>query len=356
MSITLEEIAKITGFSVSTVSRVLNQKSKTYRISVRTQELISKKAQELGYRPNDLARGLRLKRTHLIGLTVPDISNPFFAYITHIIQKNAYNFGYSLIVANTNEDIDTEIEQIELFRRKGIDGYIIMPVGTKHEHIADLILQNKPLVLLDRNIDKLNANCVVVDNYRGAYEAVDFLIKSGHNRIAVIQGLQNTYTNTERILGYKSALADNGIAIDESLIVGNDFRSENGYLSTKLLMNLNNPPTAIFTFSDLITLGALQAFKEDKIEIPEKISLVAFDDIDFGPYLVSPLTAVRQPRELMGEMAVKLLIEAIRDKAQNEKRKVVLESKLVVRESVKKLINSNLGAKLHSLEKVVLGQ
>jgi LacI family transcriptional regulator len=261
-----------------------------------------------------------------------------------------------LIVANTNEDIDTEIEQIELFRRKGIDGYIIMPVGTKHEHIADLILQNKPLVLLDRNIDKLNANCVVVDNYRGAYEAVDFLIKSGHNRIAVIQGLQNTYTNTERILGYKSALADNGIAIDESLIVGNDFRSENGYLSTKLLMNLNNPPTAIFTFSDLITLGALQAFKEDKIEIPETISLVAFDDIDFGPYLVSPLTAVRQPRELMGEMAVKLLIEAIRDKAQNEKRKIVLESKLVVRESVKKLINSNLGAKLHSLEKVVLGQ
>lgn len=335
MNITLEKIAKVTGFSVSTVSRVLNKKAKTFRISQKTQEIISKKAKQLGYRPNDLARGLRLKKTHLLGLCIPDISNPFFAYITHIIQKHAYQSGYSIMVANTNEDINTEIEQIELFRRKGVDGFIIMPVGTNYSHIADLLENSQPVVLLDRNIDELNANCVVVDNYRGAYAVVDYLIKSGHTRIAVIQGLQNTYTNNERILGYKNALADNGIFIDEELILGNDFRTENGYISTKMLLRQKNPPSAIFSFSDLITLGILQACAEDKINIPAQLSLVAFDDFDFAPYLVAPLTVVKQPREVMGEMAVKLLIDDIKSKFNTEKKKIILEPKLVIRNSVR---------------------
>ncbi|MBX2977393.1 MAG: LacI family DNA-binding transcriptional regulator [Ignavibacteriaceae bacterium] len=338
MAITLEEIAKITGFSASTVSRVLTKQSKKYRISQVTEKVIIKKAKELGYRPNDLARGLRLKKTHLIGLMVPDISNPFFSYLTHIIQKKVYMNGYSLIVANTNEDINTEIEQLEIFRRKGIDGYIIMPVGTKYEHLADLIEHNKPLVLLDRNIDELNVNCVVVDNYRGSYEAIQYLINAGHKRIAIIQGLQNTYTNNERVLGYKNALADNGIKIDEELIVGNDFRRENGFISTKMLLKLSNPPTAIFTFSDLITLGTLHACMEEKINIPDSLSVVVFDDIDFAPFLVTPLTAVRQPREMMGEVAVKLLIDEIKNKSQERKKKIILEPKLIIRKSVRDMI------------------
>lgn len=338
MHITIEKIARKSGFSVSTVSRVLNKTARACRISVKTEATILKIAEETGYRPNELARGLRLQRTHLIGLIVPDISNPFFAYVTHVIQKHAYNYGYSLMVTNTNENITTEIEQLELFRRKGIDGFIIMPVGTQHEHLSDLLFHNKPLVLLDRNINTLDANCIVIDNYKGAYEAVMHLIDNNHTRIAIIQGLLDTYTNNERVRGYKDALADNGIMIDENLIIGNDFRSENGYISTKLLLKMNQPPTAIFAFSDMITLGALQAISEEKLNIPEDISLVAFDDFDFAPYLVSPLTVVRQPRELMGEVAVKLLIEEIRlKKEKTDKKKIVLEPKLMIRNSVKKL-------------------
>ncbi len=345
MSITLEEIAKKAGFSVSTVSRVLNKKSKKYRISKKTEAVIQKIAQEVRYRPNELARGLRLKKTHLIGLVVPDISNPFFAYITHIIQKFAYQYGYSIIVANTNEDISTEQEQIELFRRKGVDGFIIMPVGTKHEHIKDLLCHNKPLVLLDRVIDELNANCVVVDNYRGAYEATQYLIDCTHTRIAIIQGLQNTSTNNERVRGYRDALADNRIKVDDNLMVGNDFRSANGYISTKMLINMNEPPTAIFTFSDLITLGALQAISEEKLNIPDDISVVAFDDMDFAPFLITPLTAVRQPREFMGEAAVKLLIDEIKTKDSVTKKKIVLEPKLIIRKSVRNGIPDRVAAK-----------
>ncbi len=189
-----------------------------------------------------------------------------------------------------------------------------MPVGIRYEHIDDLLKHNVPVVLLDRNIDELNTNCVVVDNYKSSYEAVEYLIQCNHYRIAIIQGLLNTYTNNERVRGYKDALADHGISIDENLIIGNDFRSTNGYISTKMLLYLPDPPTAIFSFSDLITLGTLQALSEEKLNIPDDISIIAFDDIDFAPYLVSPLTAVRQPRELMGEAAVKLLIDELKSK------------------------------------------
>lgn len=335
MSATIEEIARVTGFSVSTVSRVLNKKSRKNRISAETEKIISEAAKELNYRPNEVARGLRLKRTHTIGLVVPDISNPFFAYVTHVIQMNAFDAGYSLIVCNTNEDIEMEVAQIELLRRKGVDGYIIMPVGTQHDHIKDLIEHKKPVVLLDRNIDELDVSSIIVDNYKGVYEAVDYMIKCGHERIAIIQGLQNTYTNNERVRGYKDALADNNLLVDENLILGDDFRSENGYYSTKSLLKLDNPPTAIFAFSDLITLGTLQAFNEENIKLPEDISLIAFDDIDFGPYLISPLTAVRQPRESMGEEAVKLLIDKMINKKDQGSQKILLDPKLIIRESVK---------------------
>lgn len=334
MAVTLKDIAEKSNCSVSTVSRVLNGKTEQYRISEETAKLILGTARELNYRPNELARGLRLKRSHSVGLVVPDISNPFFAYVTHLIQRNVYKAGYSLIVCNTDEDIDLEIEQIELLRRKGVDGYIVLPVGTKHDHIKELLDFNKPFVLLDRSFDGLNANSVVVDNYKGAYQAVQHLIDNGHKRIAIIQGLPNTYTNNARVAGYKAALKDNKIKIDEKLIVGNDFRKENGYIETKLLLKLANPPSAIFTTSDLITLGTLQAISEEGRTVPNDVSLVAFDDIDYAPFLFAPLTSVRQPRDLMGEVAVKLLIDDIQSKGSISRKQVVLDPKLILRKSV----------------------
>jgi len=181
-----------------------------------------------------------------------------------------------------------------------------------------------------------------VDNYQGAYDAVDYVIRSGHSRIAIIQGLPHTYTSTKRLEGYKDALKKHHIDVDSTLIVGNDFRKENGYIETKFLLNLEKPPTAIFATSDLITLGALEAIYEDKLRIPEDISLIAFDDIDFGPFLISPLTAVAQPREMMGEIAVKLLKEQIDNQTgSKEPKRIVLKPELIVRGSVKLLAPSD---------------
>lgn len=337
MAITLKDIAVKTNCSVSTVSRILNNKCKQYRISAETEKLVLETAKSMNYRPNELARGLRLKRSHSIGLVVPDISNPFFAHVTHIIQRHAYDAGYSLIVCNTDEDIELEIEQIELLRRKGVDGYIILPVGTAQEHIIELLVHNKPVVLLDRTFDTISSNAVVVDNHKGSYQAVKHLIDNGHRRIAIIQGLRNTSTNTARLQGYYDALNDHSIEIDERLVAGNDFRKENGYIETKLFLKLAEPPTAIFTTSDLITLGTLQAISEEGKSIPKDISIVAFDDIDYAPFLVAPLTSVRQPRDMMGKMAVKLLIDDIRSKGINRKERIVLDTKLILRKSVRNL-------------------
>jgi LacI family transcriptional regulator len=337
MLITLNDIADKAGVSVSTVSRVLNRKSQKHRISPETAKLVLKAAQELNYRPNQLARGLRLKRTLTIGLVVPDISNPFFAHVTRMIQKNAYALGYSMIVCNTDEDIDAEIEQIDLLRGKGVDGYIIMPVGVENDHIVELINSDKPLVLLDRCFSELETNSVVVDNYSGSYQATEYLVEQGHTRIAIIQGLINTSTNSERVNGYKEALKECGIPVDSKLIVGNDFRKDNGYIETKLLLSTPDPPSAIFTMSDLITLGALEAIEESNFTIPEDLSIISYDDIDFAPFLKAPLTVVRQPKESMGKVAVKLLIEDIKSKSKNTKQKIVLKPELVIRNSVKNL-------------------
>jgi LacI family transcriptional regulator len=335
--IKLLDIAGKAGVSTSTVSRVLNDQTEKYRISNKTKNLVLRTAKDLNYRPNELARGLRLNRSHTIGLIVPDISNPFFAYIIHIIQIYASQSGYSLIVCNTNENIETEVEQIELLRRKGIDGYIILPVGTRYDHIQELIQNNRSVVILDRSIEELSVDTIVIDNYMGAFKAVENIIENGHTRIAIIKGLPNTYTTNERVKGYKDALKKYNIPVNKDYIVGKDFRKENGYTETKFLLSLETPPSAIFTTSDLITLGTFEAIFEMKLNIPEDISIVAFDDIDFAPFLVSPLTVVKQPREAMGKTAVKFLIDDIKSKNKMERKRIVLNPELIIRNSVKKL-------------------
>lgn len=335
MTSKLADIAEHTGLSISTVSRVINGHTRKYRISNKTKDLILSAANELNYRPNALARGLRLKKTHSIGLVVPDISNPFFAYVTRIIQNYAHSSGYSLIVCNTDENIESEKEQIELLLSKGVDGFIIMPVGVEFSHIEELLNENYPMVLLDRCFESLDTNSVIVDNFQGARTATEYLISLGHTNIAIILGLRNTYTTNERLRGYTSAMGDNNIAINSQYVAGKDYRIENGYIETRFLLSLETPPSAIFTTSDLITIGALKAIYEENLNISDDISLIAFDDSEFAPFLKSPLTAIRQPKEIMGEMAVKLLLDDINgNKAETTKSKIVLKPKLIIRESV----------------------
>jgi LacI family transcriptional regulator len=334
MAVTLNDIAKRSGLSISTVSRVLNKKTKKYRISTEVERIVQKAAKELNYRPNQLARGLRLKKTHTIGIVAPDISNPFFASIIKTIQTEAHKMGYALVVCDSDEGLELEVEHTNLLASKGVDGLILLPVGQEYRHLQSLIDNGTPVVMLDRGFDGLKASKVVIDNRGGACEAVEHLIAHGHTRIALVQGLPDTFTSRGRLQGYLDAFAAHGLSVDESLIVGKDFRKENGYIETKFLLQSARRPTALFTTSDLITLGALQAISEEGLEVPADISLVAFDDLDAAEYFRCPITAVAQPKETMGEMAVKLLSDQMRNPTTSEIRTIVLKPTLIVRSSV----------------------
>lgn len=336
MSSTLKDIAIKTGVSVSTVSRVLHDNSNKYKISEETQEKVRQAAKELGYRINTLARGLRLQKTNEIGVIVPDIANPFFSAIIKSLAGELRKGGYNFIVYDTDEDITIERSAIKSLLEKRVDGLIIASVGQEFSHIQKIRDVHIPLVMIDRCFDTLDIDSVSVDNVKGSLFAVNHLIKEGHTRIAFIQGLPGTYANETRLQGYTQALNDAGIEIDKHLIVGDDFRSLNGYLETKHLLKLSPPPTAIYTAGDLIALGALEACRENGVRIPDDISLVTFDDPVFTSYLSPALTAIEQPITKMTEMAVAMLYRRMRN-PEDERRKVLLEPKLNVRNSVARL-------------------
>src|SRR5690606_11818208 len=292
MAVTLNDVAVHAGVSVSTASRVLTGQAAKFRISPETDQAVRAAAEALSYRVNHLARGLRLRKTNTLGVVAPDLSNPFFAHIVKRIQSAAHGHGYSLVVCNTDESLDLEVEQVSLLHRKRVDGLIALPVGQRYDHFEDWLETGVPLVLVDRCGDGLEVPSVEVDNYRGAYEATEHLLAAGHRRIAMIQGLPGTSTNTARVRGYHDALAAYGVPVDEALVVGGDFRQQNGYVETKLLLQREHPPTALFATSDLITLGVLDALAEEGVAIPDDVSVLSFDDFDFAPHLRCPLTAV----------------------------------------------------------------
>lgn len=338
MPYTLKDIADKTGVSVSTVSRVLHDNSKKYKISEKTQEKVKQAAKGFGYRVNALARGLRLQKTFEIGVIVPDISNPFFSAVIKSLAEELRKKGYNIIVYDSDEDITIERSAVKSLLEKHVDGLIIASVGQDFSHIQKIQATEIPFVIVDRCFDELDTDSVSVDNVKGSLLAVNHLIEAGHIRIAFIQGLPGTYANETRLHGYKRALNDARIPIDESIIVGDDFRSLNGYLETKLLLKLSNPPTAIFTAGDLIALGTLEACRESNISIPHDLSLVTFDDPVFATYLSPPLSAVEQPIIKIAEMAIAMLYRRMRN-PNDERKKILLEPKLNVRGSVARISN-----------------
>ena len=347
MRATLKDIAHRTGFSVSTISRVLHDRSKKYKIGDATKQLIKQAAEDLGYRPNSLARGLRLRQTNEIGIVVPDISNPFFSALIKSFAAELRRGGNNFIVYDSDEDITIERASIRSLLEKRVDGIIIASVGQDSTHLEKLRNSSVPLVTVDRCFNSLDVDSVSVDNVQGTLLAVNHLIREGHTRIAFIQGLPGTYANETRLRGYKLALEQASIPVDEHLVVGDDFRSMNGYLETRLLLSMPSPPTAIFTAGDLIALGALEACKESGFRIPDDVSLATFDDPVFATYLSPALTAVEQPISRMAEMAVAMLYRRIRT-PNVERRQILLEPKLNIRNSVARLAISAIEAQKES--------
>ncbi len=332
MTTAMKDVAREAGVSINTVSRALNGKPD---VNEDTKKRILEIADRLNYVPNFLAKGLVTKKTKTIGVIVSDNANPFFARIIKGIEDYARSRGYSIILCNTDERYEREEEVVRLFREKRVDGLLITPIPSpkKRTDILELKELGVPFVLLNRHIEQTMTDYVINDNVYGAYLAVSHLVKLGHKRIGHISGPSQISSVRGRLEGYKKALFKNNIEFDNSLVKESNLKMEDGYRLMKEFLELENRPTAVFAYSDLLAIGVLKALKEAKLKVPKDIALVGYDDIEFSSLLEIPLTTVHQPRYRIGEEGAKILINRIEKKDSEGFQQIVLKPELVIRES-----------------------
>jgi len=329
--VTLRDIAKETGFSVNTASRVLNNKPD---VSAETKRTILEAAKKMGYRPNKLARGLRSNKTQTVGVIVADIANPYFSALVKSLQENMRRYDYSIILEDTNEDYKQEEEAIQVMLSERVDGLIISPVQTGRETIIDLERSYLPFVLLGRHFDDLDTDYVTLDDVQGGMLATEHLIDQGHEHIALIDGPLQISSAQGRLKGYRNALKKHGLSICEPFLRTGAVTMLDGYRVATELLRVDPKPTAIFAFSDFVALGVMRAVREAGLRIPDDVAIVGYDDVGIAACLTVPLTTVSMPREEMGKRAVEILHEKISRKTDLHYH-VKLPTRLVVRESTK---------------------
>lgn len=333
MSITIKDIARLSGVSTATVSKVIN--GKAYDISDVTIEKVKKVIEEQNYSPNRIARSMITKKTKTIGLIIPDVRNPFFTDLTRGAEDVANERGYSIFFCNTDDDLTKEIKYLNSLIEKQVDGIALAGAVGRNKELEEKLNIKTPIVALDRNVYfKGIKGKIEVDNFSGAYDAVTHLIDLEHKRIMFLSGQLNTKPSLDRLEGYKRALKDNGIEYDERLVIVGKYSSEFGY---EIIRNttMDEGVTAIFCANDLIAIGAMNALKEKGLRIPEDISIVGFDDIYFSSLVTPALTTVRQPSYEIGYLAIETLIDILEGR-ENMRDKVEIKLELIVRESTSK--------------------
>ncbi len=328
------DIASKSGFSITTVSRVLNGKADKYRISKETQQKIKSMAEELNYIPNEFARNLRTGKSKTIALIVPSLKNPFFAEIASVVNSEVRKYNRITIIGDSDDNIDNEKTEVLHLSSRNLDGMIIVPCGDEWEHLEKIQRKGIPLICIDRYFEDSDLSFVSSDNYEGAYSATKYLIEQGHTSIACIQGVRHSIPNIQRVKGFVDALINSGIT--SYSVTGDAFSEQNGYLETKLLLQQKEKPTAIFAFSNTIAMGCIKALKEEKVKLPEDISLLTFDENPYLNFIEPPLTCISQPVEDICKIAVKMLFSNILEHDITPKR-VLLKTQLKVRSSVRNL-------------------
>jgi LacI family transcriptional regulator len=336
---TIIEVAKRASVSIATVSNVIQG---TKRVSPRLQERVRAAIRELDYSPNAIARGLKVKSTRMLGLVVPDITNPFFPEIIRGAEDTAFDRGYFLITANTDEQIGRERRLLSALRSYRADGILLASApGTDISHIRRTIASGVPVVFLDRPVPDIKADAVLLDNRRGARECVRHLTQLGHRRIAIITGPLVLENARERLQGYEEILRETDIPVDQTLIFQGDYRRESGYKLGKQLLQAGLNASALFVCNGVMTAGVLEALEESAIRCPEDMSLATFDDLTLDHSFHPRLTAVVQPSYEMGVRAASLLMTRIEGNLNGEPVVQRIVPTLVVRESTRFFQNFN---------------
>ncbi len=331
--VTIKDIAKKLAISPSTVSRALRDHPD---ISKDTKALVSQTAEQLDYFPDSLAQGLKSRRTNTIGLIVPEIKHHFFSAAISGIEDVTYKAGITLLVCQSNEDVEREKINLKALVSNRIAGLLvsISQTTTDISHFEILKKRGIPVIFFDRTLENMQGSKVIVDDYDGAYKAVTHLIDKGYKQIAHIAGPENISIGQQRYLGYKNALTDNNMPVDDQFIIRGGFRQADGMAAADRLINMEKRPDAVFAVNDPVAIGAFVRLKEQKINIPDEMALVGFSNNPVSSLIDPPLTTVEQPSYEIGKVAAKLLLEQIEHGGKpNADIEHILKTKLIVRKS-----------------------
>lgn len=326
---TIKDVAASAGVSIATVSHVING---TRYVSDELKDRVQKAMEELGYRPNTLARSLRSGQSRTIGMVVPDASNLFFAEIGRALEDVGFENGYSVIVCNSDNNLDKQSSYIDTLIAKQVDGVIFISAGDAEEYLGSLSQAGIPVVVADRDVTMGVADVVLLNNELGGYLATRHLIDLGHRKIACISGPNYLTPSADRIDGFYAACEESGIEPNPDWIVIGDFQAQSGDICMTKLLTMPDKPTAVFVFNDMMAIGAMNAIHRSGLRIPHDISIVGFDNIALASSVYPALTTISQPTQEIARTICEILFERIQNRGVQAKReRVVIDPELIIR-------------------------
>lgn len=313
---TIRDIARLAGVSVATVSGVLNNKPTVKPVLV---ERVKKAMDALDYHPDQVARSLRVRRTSTIGMVIADVTNPFFTEVIRGVEKEAQSNGYSVILCDANEDPDLEQHYLSSLFARRVDGVLL--AETSSSSIRESRIHKRfPIVLIDRVPPGFTGAAVITDNFSAAYEGTRHLIELGHRKIAIITGQLSLSNGMDRLEGFRKALQEQHLALPDKYLQHGNFQLESGYQCGLELMRLPVPPTAVFSCNNKMTLGLMRALGELRVNCPQTLSVLGFDDFEWSAYFTPRLTTIAQPTYEMGRQAMQMLLRMLQEPAGNDGR------------------------------------
>ncbi|MBV8588440.1 MAG: LacI family DNA-binding transcriptional regulator, partial [Verrucomicrobia bacterium] len=326
---TISDVAKAAGVSTMTVSRVLNGRGE---ISQETRERVQLVIRQLNYRPSALARNLKTQRTHTIGLIIPDISNPFFPELVRGAEDMAAQEGFAVILCNTVRNPDRERKALELLEDKRVDGLILCSSGLPDNELLPLLKQHGAVVLFDRVVDKSIAGLVKIDDVYGAISAASHLLDIGRRRLGLLAGPSYYLGSEQRRYGFRVALETRGVLINPKSEISCEPDESGGLEATKQLLKKQPKLDGLFCFNDLVALGALDAFSELGIRVPEDVAVVGFDDIRLAGLTTPTLSTLRVDKGRLGRAMVEMVLDRIEEHPAGQAEEVI-RPELIIRQS-----------------------
>jgi LacI family transcriptional regulator len=326
-------VAEAARVSIYTVSAVLNGTSVG---SDELRERVEQAIQATGYKRNAVARSLKTGRTQTIGVVIGDITNPYYTDVVASVQQVLYRAGYAVMLCCNDRNVTLQRDHIAVLHDRMVDGLIISPTGDDEQLRTALEQTHLPVVLVDRILEGLECDAVIIDNRAAVVGAMRYLLSLGHRRLGFVAGMYESFTGRERLAGYHAALGEAGVEYEPDLVQLGNFRIDDAYNATLRLMTLPQPPTAIFASNNLMVIGAMKAIAHLGLRCPDDVSLAGLDDFPWADAFHPQLTTVAQPTRRIGEQAAHLMLERLDGRAKGKGRRVVLDGELRVRESCRR--------------------